>query len=483
MPATKRFLAVATATFAALLALAFSAAPTDPPPNLAARLDAILSDNAIWGVYVQHVESGETWYERNPSNIFLPASNQKIFTTAAALDALGSDYRYRTVLYFDGQVEGSVLKGNLVLRGSGDPTFGSERIPGEDPLRRWAQDLADMGVTRIEGRIVGDDNVFDDRPYAEGWDIEFVTGRASREVGVSASGLSYNDNVVLMRIRAGAPGRPPRVTMQPDGFLDFQNRMVTANRRRGIAITTQRDFRTERITLQGSLPRTYSGSIGVPATNPTALTAAVLTQYLRDAGIDVQEEPMDIDDLVHFQYDREQPLFTHVSPPLLDILHIVNKKSNNFYAEQVFRTYAYDGSAEGAENRIKQLLEQAGAPAADIEIRDGSGLSRKNMATPQAMAQLLTWMYSHEERDAFLASLARGGERESTLRYRLNRTPVRAKTGSLQFVRTLSGYVTTQDGHTLAFAIFANNCTGPTYQITQTIDRIVMELAASASLS
>ena len=141
LPATKRFLAAATATLATLLALAFSAAPADPPANLAARLDAILSDHAIWGVYVQHVESGETWYERNPSNIFLPASNQKIFTTAAALDALGSEYRYRTVLYFDGQVEGSVLKGNLVLRGSGDPTFGANgfqaKTPSEGGRRTW----------------------------------------------------------------------------------------------------------------------------------------------------------------------------------------------------------------------------------------------------------------------------------------------------------------------------------------------------------
>ena len=480
LPATKRPLTILAA---ALFALAFAAAPADPPANLADRLDAIISNNAFWGVYVQHVETGETWYERNASNTFLPASNQKIFTTATALDALGSDYRYRTVLYFDGRVEGSVLKGDLVLRGSGDPTFGSEQVPGEDPLGKWAQELANMGVTRIEGRIVGDDNVFDDRPYAEGWGIEFITGSASREVGVSASGLSYNDNVVVVRIRAGAPGRPPRVTMQPDGFLDFQNRMVTANRRRGIAITTQRDFRNERITLQGSLPRTYSGSIGVPATNPTALAATVLTQYLREAGIDVQGEPADIDDLINFRYDREQPLFAHVSPPLLDILHIVNKKSNNFYAEQVFRTYAYGGSAEGAENRVKQLLEQAGTPTADIDIRDGSGLSRKNMVTPQAMGHFLTHMYGHEERDAFLASLARGGERTSTLRYRLRQTPVQAKTGSLEFVRTLSGYVTTQDGQTLAFAIFANNCTGSTYRITQMIDRIVMELAASASLS
>ena len=442
LPATKRRRLVTLP--AAAIALALATAPAGPPPDLDTILNGSISRNAFWGVYVQHVETGETWYEHNASNAFIPASNQKIFTSATALDALGSDYRYRTVLYSDGQVEGSVLKGDLVLRGSGDPTFGSEQVRRGDPLRTWATDLADMGITRIEGRIVGDDNAFDDQPYAEGWDIDFVTSRASREVGVSIGGLAYNDNVVLVNIRAGSPGRPARVSMNPDGFLDFRNRMVTANRRRGIAITTHRDFRNERITLQGSLPRTYNGTVGVPVANPTAFAAATFTKYLREAGIEVQGEPVDIDDLNNFRYDREQPLFVYVSPPLLDILHIVNKESNNFYAEQVFRTYASNGSAQGAENRIKQLLRRAGAATGDIEIRDGSGLSRKNMITPRAMGNLLTYMHGHEQREAFLASLARGGERGSTLRYRLNRVPVRAKTGSLEFVRSLSGYVTTQ---------------------------------------
>ena len=479
LPATKRRRLAALP--AAAIALALATAPTGPPPDLDDLLGGAISQNAFWGVYVQHVETGETWYEHNASNAFLPASNQKVFTSATALDALGSDYRYRTVLYFDGQVEGEVLKGDLVLRGSGDPTFGSEHVRRGDPLRIWARDLANMGITRIEGRIVGDDNAFDDQPYAEGWDIDFVTSSASREVGVSIGGLAYNDNVVLVHIRAGSPGRPARVSMRPDGFLDFRNRMVTANRRRGIAITIRRDFRSERITLEGSLPRTYNGTIGVPVSNPTAFAAATFAQYLREAGIEVQGEPVDIDDLNDFRYDRDEPLFVYVSPPLLDILRIVNKESNNFYAEQVFRTYASNGSAQGAENRVKQLLRRAGAATRDIEIRDGSGLSRKNMITPRAMGNLLTYMHGHEQREAFLASLARGGERGSTLRYRLNRVPVRAKTGSLEFVRSLSGYVTTQDGQTLAFAVFANNCSGPSYLITQTIDRIVMELAASSS--
>ena len=481
LPATKRRRLAALP--AAAIALALATAPTGPPPDLDDLLGGAISQNAFWGVYVQHVETGETWYEHNASNAFLPASNQKIFTSATALDALGSDYRYRTVLYFDGQVEGEALKGDLVLRGSGDPTFGSEHVRRGDPLRIWARDLANMGITRIEGRIVGDDNAFDDQPYAEGWDIDFVTSSASREVGVSIGGLAYNDNVVLVHIQAGSPGRPARVSMRPDGFLDFRNRMITANRRRGIAITIRRDFRSERITLEGSLPRTYNGTVGVPVSNPTAFAAATFAQYLREAGIEVQGEPVDIDDLNDFRYDRDDPLFVYVSPPLLDILRIVNKESNNFYAEQVFRTYASNGSAQGAENRAKQLLRRAGAATRDIEIRDGSGLSRKNMITPRAMGNLLTYMHGHEQREAFLASLARGGERGSTLRYRLNRVPVRAKTGSLEFVRSLSGYVTTQDGQTLAFAVFANNCSGPSYLITQTIDRIVMELAASSSPS
>ena len=460
------------------------AADVRPDASLDQRLTSILdrpeSGPAFWGVYVQDVGSGEVLYEQNAEKTFVPASNQKILTSAAALDALGSDYRYQTTLFFDGDVDGATLRGDLILRGSGDPTFGSIEVGGPDPLRAWAEGLAAMGVRRIEGRIVGDDDAFDDRPYAEGWDIDFITAQASRLLGVGASGLSYFDNVVEVKIESAGAGAAPRITTRPTDYLTVRNDLRTSGRRRGIAVQTQRTFGSETIVLEGSLPRSYAGTVVVPVGNATRFAVHSFRDYLRRAGITVEAELADVDEMDDTpDYDSAEPVFVHLSPPLSEILKVVNKESNNFYADQIFRTFAWGGTAEGGERRVKDLLGRAGARTEGLSIRDGSGLSRKNLITPEAMADLLRYMDTHRERETFVASLARGGEARSTLRYRLAGLPVQAKTGSLEYVRTLSGYAATPDGRNVSFAIFANNFTVPSYRITQAIDQLVMELAGA----
>lgn len=469
--------------FTTLLVLVFVTAGALNPSSLGERIDGVLASDeagqAFWGIQVQDLTTGEVLYSQNARRMLLPASNQKILTSAAALDALGSDYRYQTTLYFKGDVSGATLRGDLFLKGSGDPTFGSVEAGGPDPLRQWARQLAAMGVRRIEGRLIGDDNAFDDRPYAEGWDIDYVTTQSSRLLGVSIGGLSYHDNVVEIKIQANGAGNAPSVTTRPAGYLDIRNHLTTSNRRRGIAVRTGRVLGAEGIELRGSLPRSYAGTIVMPVFNPTLFAVASFKAYLQDAGITVDAATVDVDDLEESpKYDGVDPLFVHLSPPMSEILKIVNKESNNFYAEQVFRTFGWGGSADGGERRVKELLSRAGAETSGLSIRDGSGLSRKDLVTPEAMAKLLVFMQQHRERAAFMESLARGGEAQSTLRYRLSGVPVQAKTGSLEYVRALSGYTTTRDGRPVAFAIFANNFTVPSYRITQTIDRIILEVAA-----
>lgn len=458
-----------------------------PPASLHERIDTIVAapetGPAFWGIYLQDIATGEVLYSYNADKVLIPASNQKILTSATALDALGSDYRYKTTLYFDGTTEGTTLRGDLIVKGSGDPTFGSVDAGGPDPLRQWARRLAEMGVQRIEGRIIGDDDTFDDRPYAEGWDVDYLMTQSSRLLGVSTSGLSYNDNVVEVKIEAGGSGETPRITMRPSNYLDVRNGITTSGRRRGIAVNSARNFGTETIELNGSIPRSYAGTVVMPVSNPTRFTVFSFKQYLQEAGIGVEAAILDVDDLEEKPaLDEATPLFVHLSPPLSTILNVVNKESNNFYAEQVFRTFAWGGSASGGERRVKELLARAGASTNGISVRDGSGLSRKDLVTPEAMGRVLTHMLDHAERDAFLASLAQGGEARSTLQYRLQNVPVQAKTGSLEYVRTLSGYATTPAGRRVAFAVFANNYTVPPYRITQAIDRIIMTLTSDTPL-
>ena len=470
----------------ALLLLAGLTLGAHAPVSLSDRIDGIIrqsgAEAAFWGVYVQDLGTGRVMYRRNADKTMLPASNQKLLTTAAALDALGGDFRYETTLYFDGEVDGSVLRGDLILEGSGDPTFGSREMPGLDPLRRWAEELAGMGVTRLEGRLIGDDDVFDDNPYAKGWDIDYVLTQSSRKLGISTCGLSYRDNVISVGIRAGQIGAAPRLAAYPEGYLALQNDATTNPRRRGRDVRLQRTLGTEDVRLYGSVARTYAGSISVPVANPTAFTLFAFRRHLEEAGIDVEAEAFDVDALGgRLDYEGAEPLFVHLSPPLREIVREVNKKSNNFYAEQLLRTIGWGGTAEGAERRVRDLLDRAGAPPSGLSVRDGSGLSRKNMVTPEAMGHLLAYMHRHPEGEVFLQSLAGGGEDETTMQRRLRDVPVRAKTGSLEFVRALSGYTTTPDGRPLAFALFANNYAAPSYRVTRAFDEIVRTLATETA--
>ena len=457
----------------------------EKPPSLPNRIAEILAvedgQGAFWGVYIRNLDTDRVIYSLNADKTLIPASSQKLLTTSTALIALGSDYEYQTGLYLSGVVEEDVIQGDLIIRGSGDPTFGSTEISGENPLRAWARALSNMGIKRIEGHVIGDDDVFDDNPYAEGWDIDYLTTQSSRYLGVSSGGLSYRDNVVEVKIVATQPGSPPTVSMYPEGFLQVRNNLTTSSQRRGIAVTTSRDIGTETIVLEGSLPAVYTGTIIMPVTNPTTFTLHNFKRYLEDAGIDVQGQLFDVDTMDRLpNYDTFQRLFTHVSPPMSEILKVVNKESNNFYADQVFRTFSWEGSAIGGEKRIKDVLSRAGINRASMSIRDGSGLSRKDLITAEAMGLMLAYMSRHSENEAFLSTLPMGGERYSTLEYRLADIPVQAKTGSLEYVRSLSGYTTAANGHKLAFVLFANNYTVPAYRINQTIDRVVRMLAASS---
>lgn len=449
------------------------------PRSVNERIDEILEGpharSAFWGVHVKDLSTGRILYTRNTDKTLVPASNQKLITTAAALDALGANYRYETTLHFKGQIGGSVMKGDLILEGAGDPTFSSKEVRGNNPLKDWAEKLANLGVTRIEGRLIGDDNVFDDQPYAEGWDLSFV---ATESFAPASSGLSANDNVVVVQIESSRVGAPPVLTDRPKGYLELDNEATTSARRRGRSIRVNRKLGTEEVKVMGTVPRVYRRSVTIPVSNPTLFTLHTFKNYLEEAGIEVDASLEDIDDLdENIDYRAAAPLFVYHSPPMSDIISFVNKESNNFYAEQIFRTFGWGGSVEGGERRVKDFLQRVGIERAGLAVRDGSGLSRKNMVTTETIGELLAYMHRHPDAEIFKRSLPRGGEVRTTLDHRLSGVPVYAKTGSLEFVRSLSGYTTTPDGRLIAFSLIANNYTVPSYRIMQAMDRIVRAIS------
>ncbi len=446
-----------------------------------AAIDEILDDadlpSAIWGIVIRDARTGRVVLSRNADKNLLPASNLKLFTTATALDALGPTYRYTTRLYDLGQTSpDGTFRGDLVIRGSGDPTFGSSGHG--DPLKDWAEALAAAGVRRVEGRIVGDDDVFEDARYGEGWDITHI---ATESYAPPAGGLVWNDNLLDIEIEGTSPGQPARFESDPAGFATVGGDVTT--RSGGGRLDIERTLGTDEFTLRGGVPARYRGTLEVPVGNPTLYAVHAFAERLQEAGVDVSRaERVDVDDLVDKpRYDGAEPLRVSVSPVLSEIVERTNRESDNLYAEQLFRTLG-GGTVEGAADRVEAFVDEAGADGGDLNIVDGSGLSRKDMVTPEALAAVLRAMRNHPASAPFLNSLPQGGTSGSTLRNRLGGIPVRAKTGSLLAVRCLAGYVNGPDGTPYVFVLMANNYTGRSGRIAQAQDNIVRAIAGGGRI-
>lgn len=443
----------------------------------AAAIAEILDDPdlpaAFWGLVVHDARTGRVVFSRNADKNLLPASNLKLFTTATALDALGPTFRYTTRLYHLGDVSpDGTLTGDLVIRGSGDPTFGSS--DHGDPLEDWAEALAAAGVRRVVGRIIGDDDVFRDARYAEGWDVTHI---ATESYAPAAGGIAWADNLVDIEIEGTSPGQPVRFESDPAGFVTVRGDVITRGSG-GAGLGVERTLGTDEFTLRGGVPARYRGTLQVPVANPTLYAVHAFASRLAAAGVDVSRAArVDVDDLAEKpSYEGAEPLRASVSETLAEIVERTNRESDNLYAEQLFRTFG-NGSTDRAADRVEAFVAGAGAEADGLAIVDGSGLSRKDMVTPNALAAVLRAMRDHPAGAVFRNSLPEGGGAGSTLRNRLGGVPVRAKTGSLQSVRCLAGYVNGPDGTPYVFALMANNYTAQGGQIARAQDEIVRAIA------
>ena len=455
-------------------------------------------ENAWWGVHIVDLSNGEVIYSHNAGKSFIPASNTKLYTSAAALDQLGPDYVYTTRLYHDGTVENGVLKGNLIVRGSGDPTIGF-RPDQDDPtalFRAWADSLLRRGITRIEGDLIGDDDLFADDAIGYEWsqaDLLYY-------YGAEISALSFNDNVVSFSIASRAPGEAGTVSWEPlsTSYVEVQNATVTGPDGSRLDEGYYREPGTNRFVLSSQVPPGFTDEEDLAIHNPTLYFTHILRETLVDEGISVTGVARDIDVLpLKPSYSDGQLglLAVHDSPPLDSIAAWVNKDSNNLYAEMMLRTLGAvrplpgsDAEAGSAAMGLDVAYETFGAAGVDtsrLHLVDGSGLSRHNLVTPEMTVQLLRYMDGHprpEVREAFLESLPIGGV-DGTLENRYRGTPaethVLAKTGTVSHASTLSGYVTGATGRRFAFSLMCNHYTVPTRVVRAVQDRVVNHLRAA----
>lgn len=475
--------------FLLLLLLDQSAVPAASPPGR--RIDAALVSSpgaarAYWGIHVVDASTGRVLYDRNADHFFVPASNTKLFSTALALSRLGPDYRFRTLVLAAAPPDtNGILRGDLRLAGSGDPTLSGRAYPYQksapagDPLaaiNSFADQLVSRGITEVNGDIIGDDTAFPWEPYPEGW----AEGDTIWSYGAPVSALTLNDNTLVLRIFP-----PGRVAVEPPvEYYTIDNRIGTGSAA-GRRIRIARQGR--QLLLSGSMQTRDSGTTEFLAIDDPALYAAqALKQALEARGVVVRGAAT----ALHRAPGQPQPaaggvvLAQRDSPPLSQVLQLIDKISQNLHAELVLREVARvrrgDAARDTALKELRDFLAEAGLDAKDTNFEDASGLSRLTLVTPAALTRLLLFMNRSPHRDVWFGLLPVGGE-DGTLSSRFANAKsarrIHAKTGSLGHVAALAGYADSPSGRRVAFSIVANNYNAPPSEIRAVIDRIALVLA------
>ena len=361
---------------------------------LSADLERLIAgsgmSNSRWSVLVVSLDKGDTLFSHQPDMHLAPASGLKLFTTAAALYFLGPEFRYSTFLLADGKIENGVLAGDLVVYGTGDPSF-TARFGRRDGIwHAFADTLAALGVKEVRGNVIGDASYFAGPGTGAGWKEGYI----GASYAAPASALSYGENIATLEIKPRAVGEPPSV-----GLLGGADEITVVNHARTVSrgrsfINVSRSSYDAPLEVRGQISRgTTSLQRTVPVADPAQYAVSVFKQILLDKGISVtgparsvtsaEESPVTGRMVFAPALDAKQPVRVvaiYQSPPLIDILEIVNKKSHNLMAEQTLRTVGRvalgEGSVDAGEKAVVQLLaNETGAAPAGFDMDDGSGLS------------------------------------------------------------------------------------------------------------
>ena len=446
--------------------------------------DAPVLARALVGVRVESLARPGVIYERNASSLVMPASNLKLFTLAASAEQLGWNFTFETRLEAAGAINDGVLHGDLIVIGGGDPSIGSRDF-GPSPLfGEWAAALHQAGIQRVDGRLIGDDHVFNQATLGAGWAWDYLADGYAAPVG----GLSYNENVAVVRIWPGqASGDPVRIEVTPPGHqLDVTNALKTGDAKTDTSIDLARLPGSARLTISGIVP---AGANVITRTaaidNPTRFFVEGLRLALADRGIRVRSGAWDLDDVADPPRESGRRVIARrQSAPLSALAGYWLKVSQNFYAEMFFKTLGrapgQPGSAEGGRRAVREVLTPWGIPPDSYVMYDGSGLSRYDYVTAAGVVTLLRHIWEDERlRGPFVAALPVGGH-DGTLSTRMKDTVldanVEAKTGTIANVRSLSGYLETKAHEKLVFSMIVNHFTAKDAEVDAVVEKALARL-------
>ena len=451
-------------------------------------LSAIFAESTIdhgwWSVNIQSLRHKETLYSSNSFRMLTPASNEKLLTTAVAAERLGWDFRYTTRIYSTGTLDANGdLNGDLIVVSDGDPTINPRHPQRWAVFDEWGRQLAAKGIRQVKGYLIGDDNTFEEPGWGLGWawdDLAFGYGAA---VGA----LQYNENQVELLIGPGIEaGSRAIISMSPAGsglLIDHQVTTVAAGEPNRINLL--RLPNSQLLTVSGQVAAGSSAITEHAAVdNPTHVYLNALREALHRHKVNFDRSPLDIDD-VRMRPDMSKAtlLVEDTSPPLSEIIDVALKWSRNIYAETLLLSMAPDGqpkSWSGGLGALEETLSSWGVSRELFLLRDGSGLSRYDYLSTDAITSLLTHLSSDSKHAGpYRAALPVFGV-SGNVANRLKDTPasgrVWAKTGSMSQVRSLSGYLLTLEDEPLVFSFIVNGFRVPSREIDAAMDKALLRL-------
>lgn len=451
---------------------------------------------ALWGIKVASLTTGKIVYENHADRLMSPASNSKLYPGALALATFGGDYRFTTPVFAHGQLNDGELKGDLIISGSGDPSWKATNFSVN--FAPFIAVLAKAGVRRITGDVLGDNTFFHGSPFGGSWCVEDLSDTEGAEI----SALTLLDNVVNIRGRPGNQiGAACLVSLLlPDTGLTLVNRTKTIARDGKKNLELYREPGSKRVFIFGELPLgTAAELLETPVPQPAQWFAKSLKTELLHAGITVAGQARSVawPERLPWSGTNLTWLGEVKSPPLREVVRAFMKPSQNLETDLVFahtgeflrasNAPAWESSAQSGLLALHQFLGTNGIAPRDLHFDEGSGLSRNNLTTAATTVALLMLMHTNLNAADFEQSLPIAGV-DGSIRRRMKGTPafenVHAKTGTLRWVNALSGYVTTAAGERLVFSLMLNRYDSPPERKrTDELDEIAVRLAGFSGRS
>lgn len=486
-----------------MIAAAFAAEtkPAITKDQLRQNIEKILSRDdvasATVGVCILAGDTGDILYEKNGEVPLKPASCNKLQTTAAALHFLGPDYTYKTSLKITGKIRNKMLEGNIIVSGSGDPSisgrYGKDKSDNTAIFRDWAKALRQMGIEKIEGNVVGDDDYFGDDTFGQGWSPNSRGNWFSAEV----SALSFNDNCVDVTWNgSGAVGKPaPYKLNPPTSYVKFTNEVRIGKKGTEKVSSFHRKDKSNEIVARGMIPKGETMSDWAAIYNPTHYFATVLKETLEKERIPVTGKAIDLDDDPDLKKAlQDDPptttVATYESPRLMVLLDAVNTSSQNLFAELIFKTIGQKVKGEGtflaSAEAVMEFLRKEKLWDNGSLVIDGSGLSHLNRASAHQLANVLKYMSRQPWWKDVLETMPRGQMKgylkncfgESAESKEIGKR-IYGKTGNISGVVGLSGVVYNENNREIFYSVLLNDYKGTTQRGREIGDAIAFEAARS----